>query len=202
MTIYLRLIKQLNLETYLKILLEKNTTNGAQYHNFYHTLCVMKNAYMIAGSEELSDTDERILCVAALFHDFDHSQGKEKDNVNVQTAISKFLEYSQESQADNDKIVEIIKATEYPYVIEDSELNKLQQIIRDADLLQICADNYLQMNILGLSKELNVPVDKFVSGTISFLKGLKFYTKYAKRKIEEVFEDRIEELEFLTDVLK
>jgi hypothetical protein len=202
MTIYLRLIKELNLEPYLKILLEKNTANRAPYHNLYHTLCVMKNAYMIAGAEAVSDEDERTLCVAALFHDFDHSAGKLKDVENVKNAISNFLEYSQESPEVNEKIVDIIKATEYPYVIEDSKLNHLQKIIRDADLLQICADNYLQMNILGLSEELNIPLDKFATGTISFLKGLKFYTEYAKSKIEEVFDNRVEELEFLTNILK
>lgn len=189
---YFTIIKNYNLEDYFSKLLVWNTANKAPYHNLYHTLCVMKNCLKIVEYENI-DTNIRNLLVASLFHDFNHSQGSAPDSWNVKKAIEIFLEFSQETDVESEKIVDIIKATEYPYVITD--LNIEQKIIRDADLLQIFEDNYFQQNIVSLGIEMRKDLKESLEMSLKFYSNLNYYTMYGKKihteNIESVLNDVI-----------
>lgn len=199
MNIYFNIIKKFNLDNYFNIILNYNKSNNAPYHNMYHLLCVMKNCFAIAKSEGYTNKEIRPLLIAALFHDFNHSMGKKKDSENVKEAIKEFLKYSEESKEDNEKIVAIIEATEFPYVID--KLNQEQKIIRDADLMQIFADNYFQQNILGLAEEFSSPLSKFLEGQTKFMDEVKFNTEYGKRISNKYLDDKKEDCEYLKQVL-
>jgi HD superfamily phosphodiesterase len=178
---YFNIINNYNLDDYLSILLKHNTANNAAYHNFYHTLCVVKNALDIMVYEGFTKDQERMVLLACLFHDFNHSQGKLSDDKNVEIAIDSFLKYSKETEEINNEIVNIIKATQYPYIIPDEELNIYQKIIRDADLMQIFSDNYFQQNIISLGTiEMNKSLEDSIDLSLNFYKNLKFHTNFAK----------------------
>lgn len=200
----LDIIKEFKLDNYLKIILNQNKANNLSYHNFYHSLCVMKNCYEIYNSFEIKhEKYTRLLCIASLFHDFNHSGGKLKDNENIQIAIESFILVSQESEEDNKIIIDTIRATEYPYVIENDDLSLLQEIIRDADLLQICEDNWLQQIILGLTNELNLSLETLLSGEkIFLLNNMNFHNKYAEEKWKKIKENRFNDIDYLTNLIK
>lgn len=202
MTNYLGVIKDYDLGSYLKIILKENSSNILPYHNFYHILCVSYNAQAIATSLGLFQEEIRLLMLAALFHDFNHSGGKLPDSENVKNAIASFLEHSSETEEDNNFVVEIIKATEYPYVIKEDELSLYQKIIRDADLMQVFEKNYLQQNVFGLMQELKFhKLEMMLDGSLSFWQNCKFHTDYAKKAAMRNMPSIIKDVEFLKEIL-
>lgn len=203
---HLEIIKELNLENYLKILLKYNNSNDLPYHNFYHHLCVMKNCYEICQGLDLGEINGeelRLLCKAALVHDFNHSGGKFKDEVNVQNAIEAFWYNFPNEKSENIKIInEIIKATQYPYVIEEKDLTLLQMIIRDADLLQVCEDNWLQQIIFGLKNEMNINLETILKESKDFWSNINFHTSIATNKLDKFKNNRLESVDYLLKIIE
>jgi HD superfamily phosphodiesterase len=170
-----------NIIQYIK---EYNPSSDAPYHNNEHMITVYNFCKDISDSIEHTDTLD--LLVAALFHDFNHTMGKEKDNVNIQRAIEAFSDYYDNSLTHTDvnknTVINIIKITEYPYTIENSELNTNQKIIRDADLLQGAVDNWYDFIVVGLSKEMNIPIGHGLKeGLIKFRDNIEYNFDYSKK---------------------
>ena len=99
-------------------------------------------------------------------------------------------------------MVNIIKATEYPYVIDEKDLTEEQKIIRDADLMQTFQNNYLQQNWIGLASEKNSDLLKALEGSDKIWKGVKFHTDLAKEMAGKVMPDRYEDVKYLIELLK
>lgn len=193
---YFEIIRKYNLEKYFGILLKENTANDAPYHNMYHTLCVMYNSYQICISDyQLSNNEIRTILIAALFHDFGHSMGKLKDDENVKNAIKAFDYYSEEHN--NEEIKSIIQATQYPYI--DIQESIYTIIIRDADMMQIFADNYFQQNIISLGVEFNKDTLGSLEMSLNFFKSIKFNTKYAIAMFEKEITTKINDIQFMID---
>lgn len=188
----LDIIKKFNLGNYLKIVIKESKSNNAPYHNLNHVLCMVKNIYIICNNEDVKKEDIQTLIIAALFHDFNHSQGKKTDDENIKIAIKACNKYIEEENL-RLNVIDIIKATQYPYVIDEKDLSKNQLIIRDCDMLQTFESNFIQQVLLGLSTELGIELEKFLDMQLSFLDNLKFHTKTAKEltkgKISKIKKD-------------
>lgn len=131
----LEIIGKYQLEYYLKVLLTENKGNTNPYHNFHHTITMMRRVYEIARIENVDETNIRLMLIAALFHDFNHSGGKFKnDSDNIDYALDAFLMDSQENVEDELDIGLLICSTQYPYNA-DYEPTFLEKILRDADML-------------------------------------------------------------------
>ena len=154
------IIKELNLDRYLKIVIKFSNSNKAPYHNFYHIMCKIKHTYNIAKSQGYLPKAIRTLVLADLFHDFNHSMGEHDDAWNVKEAIKSFLQHSIETEETNKKVISLIQATQYPYVISEDDVDLDQKITRDSDLLQQYEDNYIQQVYFGLSEELKRPFEE------------------------------------------
>ena len=182
------LLIKYKLNNYLKYVLQGKWLENP-YHNFYHTCCVVFwcNEYAIA--ENLSEEEIRILLLSALFHDVGHSGGNfVNDSSNIifaKTHCLNALTFEKEIDL-YDKIKWIIDATEFPYIIEDEYLTISQKIIRDADLSQAFMNNtFVQHNIIGLGKEMNLSLGDSVVETRKFLNQVKMYTKLAQKLLKE-----------------
>jgi hypothetical protein len=169
------IIEEFQLNDYLKIVLVENSSNYAPYHNLNHILCMVKYAYVIGKSEELSSEEIKLLIISALFHDFNHSQGKEEDSVNIEIANKAVREYVDSELVDD--VIDIIKATQYPYTIEYGNLTTLQKVIRDCDFMQTFEPNYIHQVLFGISKEIGISVKEFLPLQIKFLDSIVFNTK-------------------------
>jgi len=213
-SVFYNLLEGWNLLKYWKIFLEHNTALNAPYHNQFHTECVMKNTYLLSvkhltspndGFKEKEKKSRQIkkLLIAALFHDFNHSAGEKSDAENVQKAIKAFLEHSFESEEDNKEIISIIKATQFPYVIDEKDLSLSQQIIRDADMMQMFEPNFFQQIIVGLlHTELKIPTLKgCVDAQMKFMANTHFRTETAKQKFVVEAPKIIEDLKILKNIL-
>jgi len=181
-----------------KYIILNSKSNHHPYHNLNHLLTVLKYCYLGALSENVKDEKElRELLIAAIFHDVDHTAGKEKDDVNIKNskkAIKSFVE-QEDIDVDLEKINAILDATQYPYVLESKDLDLRQKLIRDADLMQVFEYNWIHQNIAGLSTELKMNFIDFVVPQRKFLDSAEFNTNWGKRMKKERWEDVIKQYE-------
>ena len=192
----------------LKFILENNKSNCAPYHNLNHMLYVTKNLYIACiyykFDKSLSKKFTSIL-LAGLFHDMNHSQGKENDAYNIKQAIKAFEEFY-EMNKDPDIKPEVVKdmiyATQYPYVIEEKDLSLEQKIIRDADLLMGKETNWFDTIFIGLAEEMDISYEQLLEGNIKFYQNIKFFSEWGKVTSEGLKEDVIEKFEFIQKCLK
>ena len=155
---------RLNLEPFLEFLTNFNGSNGAPYHNYYHSTCVFLNCYEGAWLAKLDDEETRGLCAGAMLHDFNHSAGSLPDSDNIVTALqglktaqtyakSKLIGLSRRSY----EIAEaVIKITQYPFTKDPETMP--ERIIRDADLMQPYEESPEQLfkQYIGLKKEIEI----------------------------------------------
>lgn len=162
-----------------------NQSKDLPYHNTDHILTVTKYCGRLVGMHRVPVESEKALILAALFHDFNHTGGKELDVVNVadaNMAMFNFLEVHSNLLTDEERVLahQCLDCTVYPFIVEP-EL-EIQKIIRDADLLQATESNFEHILFDGLRKELEVTKGKKISnkdmakGYADFFEKLTMYT--------------------------
>lgn len=182
-------IEIINKYDYLKqafrYIINNNKSNGAPYHNLNHLFTVTKSTYEALQYEGLLRKKEaRGTLLAALLHDGNHSMGAQTDAENIVDAkvfLRKFYDSLPGANKEELKFIfSLLDATQYPYVIEATNLNIYQKIIRDADLTQLFQYNWIHQSVYGLSKELNMEFSKFVKVQRSFMSTIVFNTAWGK----------------------
>jgi hypothetical protein len=186
-----------------KYIVLKNESNLAPYHSFNHMMLVTQQIYngFQKSYEELPYLN---LLLAGMFHDMNHTMGKETDEINIKLACVALKDWWRFSGSKIDtsymvvninEIVNIIRATQYPYVIKDEDLTRPQQLIRDCDLLIALESNWFQ-NYLGLNAEMGVgDVSLTLSKSVEFYGNVTMRTDWAKEIYERewpIFMDRLE----------
>ncbi len=186
-----RALSKLGLTHVESYVAKNNPSSHIPYHNLYHAQTVALTCWHAAQFANLSKTDKQALILAALFHDFGHSGGVLPDADNIRIATDA-LRFAQAALTLNPALVEsaidIISATQYPYVLEPE--TEMQRIIRDADLCQILYEGWESM-LDGLRREMSVtttqPVDpgEFAVKAFRFWRGAAFHSKWGQIKHAE-----------------
>lgn len=163
-----------------------NPSSHLPYHNLYHAQTVALTCWRAAQFAGLSKTDTQALILSALFHDFGHSGGVLADADNICIAIDALRTAPTALGLDPALVataIDIISATQYPYVLEPK--TEMQRIIRDADLCQILHEGWEAM-LDGLRREMNVtatqPVDPgaFSVKAFRFWRDATFHSKWGQ----------------------
>lgn len=175
-----------NLSKGFSWVVKNSDSNHLPYHNLNHLLCVVKNCYLGCKYHNLNDETTNNLLLAALFHDVNHTGGKETDDVNIIKAKESFHNFVTETglKLDTKSVCGLIEVTQFPYVKESEDLTISESIIRDADLLQVTEYNWIQQNILGLCVEMGITMEQMLEGQMKFLKGVKFNTVWAEKQCD------------------
>ena len=179
-----------------KYISENNKTENA-YHNNKHMIDVFNNAMILFDEYQkeygLNLNDKLHLGLAALFHDFNHSGGKLKDDENIEIALSELKKYLDATNNSHlYKVVEkIIIATEFPH--KDIHLGILQKIIRDADTMGGISKDWVSI-VKSLAKEYNKTLEEFIPTQIKFLDTVKFNTDYCNELLKNNKDEIIEKL--------
>lgn len=195
------------LKDVFRYFLLSNKSNCLPYHNIHHTLTMFRHLEMLKQKTEITEHEHLLLQIAVFFHDFNHSGGEYIDQVNIQfatQAINDFKkEYSNNNLTNEDwkQIKEIIKATEYPYIINDEDLTICQKIIRDLDLLMGLETTFIETTIVGLAKEFNRSIESMIKDQINFIKSVKFHTLYCKDIQDLILSSRLKDLEELYKII-
>lgn len=153
-------IKILDLQRLIKYFIQNNKSIYLPYHNYSHTLGFLYHA-LAAAMREFGANKKMLqeLGVSVIFHDFNHSGGKYEDEVNIKFALEALRncpkEYFPEGFESFSISEELIKSTQYPYIINDEDLSQQQKIMRDCDILWIIDSSSLIQNIIGLGTEMS-----------------------------------------------
>lgn len=143
--------------------LQFNKSREAPYHNEYHLQCVTTLCAEGAAFEELCAGETRSLLLGALFHDYNHSAGRKKDEHNITEAIEALtiaIAGCQTQLQHPLTLTEVtgaisgVEATEFPYTKEVT--TSVERIIRDADRMQAYETDTVKLidQYLGLKQEL------------------------------------------------
>ncbi|APY01347.1 HD domain-containing protein [Lacinutrix venerupis] len=151
-------------ENYVLELFKEHLPNTFIYHDFTHTKRVFKSTKELIENSEINVNEEKILLLAALFHDTGYiktREGHEEESVKIAT---KFLNDNDVDKETIEAVNKCIMATKF----KDSPNGKLEEIIRDADSSHF-AKKYFNEASEFLRKEYE-------------LQGIKTYTAKEWRK--------------------
>jgi len=183
-------------EAFQYVLKHNGDSTYNPYHNLNHMMVVTEYVYTL-GVIYLSPQELEETLLVALFHDFQHTAGESKDDVNIGLAyfgLSDFLTKAS-FEMDLEKLGLILKATQFPYEINKEDLTRQQEIIRDADLCQLLEPTRIQFNLLGLKKELKLNYSEIISGQINFVKTLVFNTQPGQQLFDSEKNEILSELD-------
>lgn len=161
-------------------LIDKLSTDFC-YHNTQHTLTVVEVAKQLAIAEGLTEKDQMLLQIAAAFHD----TGFTRETMNHEAAgvwiMGEFLRYRLKP-SDLLVIEHLILATDVSAV----PLNKIEQVIKDADLSHLGTDSFIEKSDLlrkewEATRKLSFSDGDWLRMNLRFLTENEFYTESAKR---------------------
>jgi len=134
---------------------------------------------------EIPEQYKRLITTAALFHNFNHTGSGKDDDINIIKAVEGFLEFNTNEEFVDDEekiIINLIKATRFPYTQDCEELTIHQKILRDSDILQgVFCQNYINGVVFAIAKEANISPEKMLEGQIKFLESATFCTEWATK---------------------
>lgn len=199
--------------------MDYNSSLSAPYHNLNHTLGMMQLVIDFTLKSRQRDYGFRIddegmfiLLVSALFHDFNHTAGRFDDSVNIHHALTGLrdcVSTLEMTEPEKEKLVsvcsEIIRATEYPYIMDDSELTLYQRIIREFDILVVMYDDFVSQCLFGLIEEMRLKnhlmsLSKYTKFLLDAFSEMKL--KYSVELFEEHKESFLKQIESFFVLLK
>lgn len=151
------------------------------YHNTSHTTDVLDASVKLAEGENITGADLVILKTAALFHDagfIETYSGHEDISIKMAKKWLPQFDYNPEQIEQVTQLISVTKASSIP-------LNKLEEIIRDADLFYLGTPRYAEISE-KLFKELweaGFVKDKeeWHLNQIKFLKSHRYHTESARK---------------------
>lgn len=182
---------------YLGLLELEAYRNPGMYHDVNHTYAMLIMAQEIAFSLKMETRERRILFVACLFHDQDHSQGLSNDMGNIACAIKALLHAYRKEAYDSGLLVDLlplnteeldlamaaILCTLHPYRLEPQ--NDIERCIRDADL-SMSMEPDAELFAAGLTKEFRrggKDVSVTVEEMFQFALSQHFFTPMMQKRV-------------------
>lgn len=180
--------------SFLLAKLEKELPHYLYYHNTFHTNDVIEACVKLALTEHITGEELVILKTAALFHDagfIETYSGHEDISIKMAAKWLPEYEYTPEQIEQIEKLIEATKASYIPQ-------NKLEAIIRDADLYYLGTARYVEISE-RLFKEMSEAgfikdQEEWHVEQLKFLKAHKYYTESAQKLLNAGVEKSLNEL--------
>jgi len=173
-------------ERFVTGLLSEKLDPGYVFHSLKHTQRTVKAAQEIATAEGLNEDDIEVVTLAAWFHDSGFIETcKGHEEIGGQLA-DKFLSGHKYPPEKTEQVKACILSTK----IETNPVNRLQEVLRDADLIHLGKKSFKKRNS-ELRRELQTMLNKSFSDRqwleldIKFFDEHPFYTSYAKNRYGE-----------------
>lgn len=195
-------LSKYNLTAVADYVCTQNSSAFLPYHNIHHALNMVKwicrfNA-MAPDVDALPYLEMRVLLIAALFHDFDHSGGRKEDSDNIRIArhafqvfISKNIEIDVQLTIDEIEVVDsLIAVTQFPFIHRPK--TRSAKLIRDADLFGSFEVHCVDI-LKGLKQEVElknrtgIATEAFIEAQKQFLGKAEFYTVEAQTMHNALF---------------
>ena len=207
----IQIVKEYNLEHYFRLIWNCPNLN-LPYHNLEHLVGVMILVHEACQYHEIDKVTTRLLLIAALFHDYDHTGVMGDDSVNINRAVKALTLYIAEKDYKHfQQIQSYIRATEFPHAVivhAANDENLPLYIMRDADTAYTLNERWMQ-SVIGIGIEMglgiaNMPAlqEKMLKMQEPFMtKVMTFSTEWAKEKYKDIIEQRLTEVRDMISVL-
>ncbi|CAM3976456.1 Pycsar system effector family protein [Flavobacterium antarcticum] len=191
-------------EDFVNQLFKDNLSLDYTYHNFNHTLNVVKSARLLLDAENCSADETEIALLAAWFHDTGYTKGCEKhEELSIEIATT-FLKEQHYDASKIELISQLIRKTE----LHQEPQTKLEKIIRDADWAHFGNPDYFKYcNLLrfefGTTRKMKfTDLEWSYENQKFFQDSHQFYTDYAKENWQPIKEKNAEQLQKNITVLE
>lgn len=186
---------------YVKQLFDNNLPQNFVYHNYHHTITVVKAVQEIIDTIEISHEDKEKLLISAWFHDTGYIKGTTNHEEKSVEIASEFLKDNHKDQNYISDVKNLIMAT----VFDSIPKTELEKIIKDADYVHFSKKEYIKTSEL-LREEWEQTCNKcffdkeWMLGNYKLLKQKHhYYTNYAKNNWQKNKEENIKTIEKLLE---
>ncbi len=168
-------------EQYVMRLLREGLTKDHIFHNLQHALAVRSAALDIGQELAFSEEEMEILELAALFHDIGFVEVYEGHEQVSKRIAREFLEEHGYEEGKKEIVLNCINAT----IPGKQPENKLEEVIKDADLMGLGMDNY-PVSLAALRHEWEVFQNKTFTDVEwfelndKFVSSHEYFTEVAK----------------------
>lgn len=156
------------------------------YHSARHTAYVMDRTEFLAKSEGLSETEERLALLAALFHDTGFLTGPENHEEKSCEIARKELAEHGLNREDIEEVCKGIMATKIP----QQPVNAIGKVLADADLFYLGTGRYdeLSARLYAELKVFNPALTdaQWLNIQRDFLAKHRYHTRYGREVLEPV----------------
>lgn len=185
-----------NAEQYVRQLFASRVKEVFTFHTISHTEGVVNACMMMATHYQLSEEEQTALLVAAWFHDTGYSKGTPENHEAESKAIaSTYLRGKETPDTLIEKVMGCIEATKMP----QSPRNLIEQILCDADLYHLGTSDFateaklLRRELMELGGK-EIRKKDWRQNNIQFLQQHSYFTEYARRKLEPVKQEHLQQL--------
>lgn len=168
------------IKNYVFNLLQEELSSSIIYHNYTHTLRVVKKLKLLLEGEQVSDKEKELMIIAAWFHDTGYTKDI-RNHEEESVGIAKTYLEGKLPEEDIEVIESLILATKMGHVPSTN----LEKIMKDADYSHLASKNYEKTSDL-LREELRLTGVKdyteleWKKENINFLTNHhRFFTHYA-----------------------
>jgi len=194
-------------ENYVSELFREMLSNKLIYHNFAHTIEVVKYARKIGKKSGLRDEELEIVTLASWLHDTGYVETYKGHEEVSKKLAENFLKENNYSPDGIEKVLGCIEATRVP----QNPKNLIEQVLCDADLVHLGSEDFFEYSDLLKSEWENLNIKTVNEAdwhkiSVELLSSHKFFTPYAGKKFEpqqaanlliaqKTFKRRLEQIE-------
>ncbi|MGC4042042.1 MAG: DUF5706 domain-containing protein [Flavobacterium sp.] len=152
------------------------------YHNFNHTVAVVKAVGELSAHSDLTEQEKEALLMAAWFHDAGYVTDFNNHEQHSIEIVTNYLQAKNFDQNYIGRVAQLINATVYCY----EPKNISEEIMRDADYAHLALETYLDSSDL-LRKEWEITQNKFYTdnewaqGNLELFAKHYYYTDFANQ---------------------
>ena len=188
-------------EAYLQETVRDKAPLVGTYHNDNHMKMVVLSACEGALHVRLTNTETRVLLIAAMFHDANHNCGGivrhkeywDTDAVNIDRAVATLRNVQKNSKFSNmvtketvEEAARLIRTTEFPRAPLAAANNEAARVLLDADFMTAyCLDKKVRTDLyIGLKAEAmpNTTMREFIDSQNSFATKVQWKTRWGRMK--------------------
>ncbi|MEM1136011.1 MAG: HD domain-containing protein [Bacteroidota bacterium] len=164
--------------------LRKELNPNYYFHNYKHTVAVVRAAYIISFYQKLNLFEQNVLFISAWLHDIGYLYGQINHEETSAKYAEKYLLHLGCSYSLIAAVQETIRATHLSYIPN----NKVQSILKDADLYHLSQLNFFTVNA-KLKREIEVTSGKKITESdwhktnINFFERHQYFSKYGKKHL-------------------
>jgi len=181
-------------------LLIEDLSNDLVFHNFHHTVNVVRGVRDISKHLGLSKEQKEILLLAAWFHDSGLTKCYKGHEMESQELAKTFLQAADYPEEKLVQVLACIAATQMP----QAPTTLLEQVICDADLYHLSLMEYCHLQALLRAEWQSVFGENYTHAewateNLQFLANHQYWTSYGKTTLQAAKELNIEKCKIIFD---